>query len=89
MATRLTRGRAEQDLVFTIEELIAEEDKVVARYVMRGTMRRPILGNPATVGQEFAVRGCAIFTVAGGRGVERWVNVDQWGRAVQVGAIPS
>ena len=86
---RLTRGRTEQDLVFTIEELIAEEDKVVARYVMRGTMRRPILGNPATVGQGFVVRGCAIFTVAGGRVVERWVNVDQWGRAVQVGAIPS
>ena len=86
---RLTRGRTEQDLVFTIEELIAEENNVVARYLMRGTMRRAILENPDTVDKGFVVRGCAIFTVNGGKLVERWVNVDLWGRALQVGAIPS
>ena len=45
--------------------------------------------NPDTVDKGFVVRGCAIFTVVGGKLVERWVNVDSWGRALQVGAIPS
>ena len=84
---RVARGSNDQEAVFTIEEMIAEGDKVVARYVMRGTMRQPRRGNPATVGKQYEVRGSAIFTVAGGKLVERWVNWDQWSQELQVGAI--
>ena len=38
---RVARGFNNQEAVSTIEEMIAEGDKVVARYVMRGTMRQP------------------------------------------------
>ena len=86
---RLAEGFNNQEAVFTIEEMIAEGDKVVARYVMRGTMRQPRRGNPATVGKQYEVRGSAIFNVAGGKLVERWVNWDQWGQEIQIGAIPS
>lgn len=52
-------------------------------------MRRAILGNPDIADKGSVVRGCAIFTVDGGKLVERWVNADSWGRALQVGAICS
>ena len=86
---RMTDGYNTQEPVFTIEEMIAEGDKVVARYVMRGTMTRVLRGNSGTVGKQYAVRGCAVFTVAGGKLVERWVNWDKWDQEQQVGAISS
>ena len=86
---RVASGSSGQEAVFTIEEMVAEGDKVVARYVMRGTMRQPRRGNPATVGKQYEVRGSAIFTAAGGKLVERWVNWDQWGQEIQIGTIPS
>ncbi len=75
--------------VFTIEDMIAEGDKVVIRYTIRGTTRQAVLGNPATVGKQFAVQGCIIYAVAGGKLVERWANVDLGGLWQQVGAVPS
>ncbi len=75
--------------VFTIEDMIAEGDKVVIRYTMRGTPRQAVLGNLATVGKQFAVQGCIIYAVAGGKLVERWANVDLGGLWQQVGAVPS
>ena len=75
--------------VFIIEDLIAEGDKVVIRYTMRGTPRQAVLGNPATLGKQFAVQGCIIYAVAGGKLVERWANVDLGGLWQQVGAVPS
>jgi len=84
----VTNGHNNLENVFTVEDMIAEGDKVVARYTMRGTVRQAVLGNSATVGKQYEVRGCAVYTVAGGKLVERWVNVDQGGLYQQVGAIP-
>ncbi|MBI4339973.1 MAG: ester cyclase [Chloroflexi bacterium] len=85
----ITTARSGFNNVYTIEDLIAEGDKVVVRYVMEGKIAQPLLGNPSTVGKPFKVRGCAIFRVAGGKLAERWVNVDQLGWLQQTGAVQS
>lgn len=54
------------DLHVTIEDMIAERDKVVCRNVWRGTTKS---GRPV----EFA--GIVIWRLAGGKIVERWASV--------------
>ncbi len=56
------------DLRVTIEDMIAEGDKVVCRNVWRATA-----GN----GQPFQLKGIVIWRLAAGRLVERWASVDQ------------
>jgi len=54
------------DLQVTIEDMIAENDKVVCRNVWRGTTRS---------GQTVEFRGIVIWRLAGGKIVERWASV--------------
>ena len=55
-----------------LEDLIAEEDKVVARWTTRGTDKR---GWPA--GNMVTLTEIGIFRVDGGKIVESWVSSDQ------------
>ena len=63
------------DLAVTLEDLLADGDKVVRRFTLRGTHRETFLGAPAS-GQPVTLRGIAIDRVAGGLLVESWVQVD-------------
>jgi predicted ester cyclase len=54
------------DLHLTIEDMIAEGDKVVCRNVWRGT---------TTDGRKIESKGIVIWRLAGGRIVERWASV--------------
>ncbi|MBI4340477.1 MAG: ester cyclase [Chloroflexi bacterium] len=85
----IRRHHVTNSTMFTIEDIIAERDKVVVRYVMEGKVARPLLNNPSTVGKPFKIRGCAIFRVAGGKLAERWINVDLLSELRQSGAVPS
>jgi steroid delta-isomerase-like uncharacterized protein len=63
------------DWHMTIEELIAEGDKVANRFTTRGTHKAPLMGIPAT-GKQMTVRGMEIHRIADGKVAETWVCDD-------------
>ncbi len=76
------------DLQFTIEDLIAERDKVVCRYTFRGTHKGQYRGIPAT-GKKVVLTGFAISHFVESQVVEDWHNADALGLLQQLGVIPS
>jgi len=72
----------------TIEDMIAEGDKVVARHTHSGTLQGEFLGIPPT-GKHASFTGIEIFRVADGRIVEWWRTEDELGFMQQVGLIPT
>ena len=75
------------DLNVTIEDQIAEGDKVVTRWTARGTHRGPLRGMPAT-GKTVLVTGANVARFADGQIVESWFHFDMLSLLRQVGAIP-
>ena len=75
------------DAQHVVEDLIAEGDKVVARFTARATHQGEFMGIPPT-GKEVTVRGIAICRFVGGKEVEHWGVGDMLGRLQQLGAIP-
>ena len=76
------------DLNYIIEDLVAEGDKVVARYIARFTHKGTYMGIPAT-GKQIVFKGAEIFKIAGGKFVETWDFPDALGMLTQLGVIPS
>ena len=76
------------DLHFTVEDIIAEGDKVVTRLTCRGTQQGEFMGIPPT-GKQAAVTAIDINRYAGGKSVEHWLNMDTLGLLQQLGAIPA
>jgi steroid delta-isomerase-like uncharacterized protein len=75
------------DQRYTVEDLIAEGDKVVSCYTFRGTHQGEFLGVPAT-GKVATWTGILISRFAGGKDVEDWESFDALGLLQQLGAIP-
>lgn len=73
------------DLQITIEELVAEGDKVCARSTMRGTHRGVLFG-VAPTGRAVAMAGLTMVTVVDGRLVESYVRNDVAGLMSQIAA---
>lgn len=71
----------------TIDETIAEGDKVVNRWSLVATHTGEFRGIPAT-GRRMTVTGVGIFRFEDGRVVESWDSLDQLGILRQLGAIP-
>ena len=76
------------DLRMTIEDLVAEGDKVVSRWTGRGTHRGELMG-VAPTGKEMTVTGVVISRIIGGKFVEDWENYDTLGMMQQLGALPA
>ena len=76
------------DIYYTIEDLIAEFDKVVSRYTFGGTQKGEFLGISPT-GKRFNVTGIGIDRIAGGKIVESWDIWDILSMMQQLGVIPS
>lgn len=76
------------DVTITIEDLVVEGDKVVMRYVERGTLTgRAFLGvEPA--GQRYAKPGTTVYQVIDGRLARSWGVEDTFGWFRQLGAVP-
>jgi predicted ester cyclase len=68
-----TMHGAHPDLRFTIDDLVAEGDRVVIRWTMRATNTGPMLGR-APSGQPVELAAVVIFRVADGRLAERWAG---------------
>jgi uncharacterized protein len=75
--------RAFPDFHNTIEEMIAEGDKVVVRLQYSGTHRGELFGIGAT-GRRITYSGAAIFRIADGKIVEGWVLGDTRGMLEQL-----
>jgi steroid delta-isomerase-like uncharacterized protein len=80
--------RAYPDLHVAIEDLIAEEDKVVSRNVVTGTHRGEYLGIPPT-GKSVMYEEIFIFRLRNGLIAETWGVVDVLSQMRQLGAIPA
>ena len=78
--------KAFPDGKFTIEDIVAEGDRVAVRYTARATHRGEFRGMAPT-GKEIRVAGMAVYRIARGQIVERWDNLDQLGLMQQLGAI--
>ena len=74
------------DLAYTVHDLVAENDKVAARWTARGTHRGDFRGTPATH-CAVIVTGTDVFVIAGDRIIETWVNSDLLGLMEQIGAV--
>ncbi len=75
------------DVVSTIEDLIAEEDKVVARWRARATHRGEYMGIPPT-GKEVEFTGISVYRIEAGKIAESWNAEDELGLMRQIGAVP-
>ena len=78
---------AHADGAHTIEDMIAEGDKVVVRITGHGTHTGEFLGSPPT-GKQLTMTGIAIYRIAGGKIVERWAEHNLLGLMHQLGVIP-
>jgi predicted ester cyclase len=76
------------DLHFTVEDIIAEGDKVVARLTVRGTQQGVFMGIPPT-GKQTTSTAIDINRIVGDKSVEHWLNMDTLGLLQQLGAIPA
>jgi steroid delta-isomerase-like uncharacterized protein len=76
------------DLQFMLDDLLADGDRVVARFTARGTQTGVFQGIPAT-GSTATVSGIAIYRLAEGKVVEQWLEYDQLGLLQQLGVIPT
>lgn len=75
------------DIHVTLEDLIAEEDKVVYRWTVRGTHQGAFMGAPGT-GRTVTTAGIVILRVANGRFVELWQSYDRLDFLRQLGLLP-
>ena len=79
--------RAFPDLRITVEDQVAEGDKVVTRWTARATHQGEFAGIPPT-GKSAVMTGIDIDRVIDGKLVECWTNADNLGLLRQLGAIP-
>ncbi len=76
------------DIVISVEDTIAEGDKVVANWISHGIHTGELQGIAPT-GKQVTFTGIAIYRFAGDRIKEIWVWNDIWGMMRQLGIISS
>ncbi len=76
------------DIQFTVDDQIAEGDKVVTRLHFTGTHQGEFAGVPPT-GKPVKVTAINIQRVSGGQIQETWLDWDALGTMQQLGAIPA
>ena len=76
------------DLRITLEDDMAEGDKVVTRWIGQGTHQGELMGIAPT-GNQVTITGITIHRIEDGKIVEEWENWDALGLMQQIGAVPS
>jgi steroid delta-isomerase-like uncharacterized protein len=76
------------DIVFSIQEQVAERDKVASRFEWHGTHRGEFLGIPAT-DRTVRVWGIVIDRLEDGRIKDTRIIMDTFGLLGQLGVLPS
>lgn len=80
--------RAYPDLHITVEDVIAEGDRVVARNTVSGTHQGEYMGIPPT-GKSITYKEIFIARLVNGRIAETWGVVDVLSQMRQLGVIPA
>ena len=81
-------GGGFSDWNITLEDQIAEGDRVATRWSSSATNTGPVMGMPAT-GKAVKVTGVNVTRFAEGKIAESWFNFDMLTLLQQVGAIPA
>jgi steroid delta-isomerase-like uncharacterized protein len=72
----------------TVDDQIAEGDKVATRWTGRGTHTGELNGIAPT-GKEVTVTGLVISRLENGKIAEEWITWDTLGMLIQLGAMPA
>jgi steroid delta-isomerase-like uncharacterized protein len=72
---------------FTIEDIVAEGDRVVVRWTNAGTHVGEFAGIPAT-GKTFTIGGIDVYRAVDGQLCEHWHVIDQLAMLGQLGLLP-
>lgn len=78
--------KAYPDLQFTIEDLIAEGDRVACCWTISGTHQGEFMGVPAT-GKRVSWDGVTIHQITNGKIMDSNVTMDTWGLMQQFGVV--
>lgn len=76
------------DVSVTVEDLVAEGDRVAARITARGTHGGEFMGMPAT-GKRIEVQEIDIARIEDGKIAEIWAAPDMFSALQQLGMLPS
>jgi steroid delta-isomerase-like uncharacterized protein len=76
------------DLIFDIDDIVAEGEGIVVRWTARGTNDGDYFGMPAT-GKKIEITGMNTWVTRDGKAIEGWVNRDDMGLMQQLGVIPT
>ncbi len=75
--------KAFPDIKYTVEDMIEDGDKLVARWSAKGTHKGEFMGIPPT-GKQVAFTGIEIIRVEDGKAVEEWEELDRAGLMQQL-----
>lgn len=73
-----------RDVGFTVDDLIAEDDRVAARLTASATVIDQFMGMPAA-GKRYTIGEIHIFRIRDGQMVEHWHQYDTAGMMKQLG----
>lgn len=76
------------DIQWTLDELIAENDQVAARYTMHGTHKGTFFGVPPT-GKSIEIGAINFYRFSDGQIIEEFGQPDLLGLLQQIGAVPA
>jgi len=75
------------DIQWTLEEMIAEDDRIAARFTMRGTHKGTFFGVPPT-GNTIQVQAMNFYRLSNEQLVEEYGQPDLLALLQQIGAVP-
>jgi steroid delta-isomerase-like uncharacterized protein len=78
---------AYSDARITVDEQIAEGDKVATRWTGRGTHDGDLMGVSPT-GKKVTVSGLTFSRIANGKVIEEYTNWDTFGMMQKLGVVP-
>jgi len=77
-----------EHLNVTVEDMVAEGDRVAARFTARGIHKGAFMGLPPT-GKSITMTGMEIFRIENGRIAELWGEANLLGLMQQLGIAPA
>jgi len=75
------------DLTFSVEQMVADGDRVASQMTMQGTQSGTWMGIAPT-GKQISIQMMTIHRIEAGKIVEDWVLVDSLGLFQQLGLVP-
>ncbi len=76
------------DMTVTVEDVIAEGDKAVTRWTLRGTHQGEVEEFGPPTGKQVELEGITIHRIEDGKIVEEWERYDNLSVMQQLGIVP-